>query len=1047
MVRLNKLRNLRGRRGYLIIMALAILFILLMLALALISQGQSAVVYTLRARTVNLEEQAVNKAKVEFYRTVQPPIPGSRESGKMPPELPLEGSFKIIPESVTGEKDFYIHGTYRDRESVYNNPYIYKDYSTGRQLKKFDPLEAPRIGYFGTQMKEGFAGVEVPPWCTFLALHSPLNRTYMLVYSSNFPFGIYAPGGDIVADRTTAFSNPTIKYVWGDLWNHGKIKFEEAKMYTGGPVHLMADGEISIKNFPHGRAFSKNGPIVIKGGAIGFHRDDIPDFTSMLRDQIHDAKSRLVNSAGGVDKTDLVIGSPLDLAKLIDGKSPDIKGIAALQQADSFPFIIIPGWRVREYLLWTEVKFWFNVPTPKDGSKPLSPSQKRQRESQLQLARQIYSYWSGFGIKNDRLPQDLTNGQMDTIYSRQQNLKGDLNNTYVPDDKSTIDSLVKGIDTTWQDYNPTDNQKDRKYPSVSAIQTTFDNQTGFAEKLNNRWKGHSINPGPNDKGPQTWKAEQTYDNKGHNYGMLMKNIGSLLWNLFKGDIKNVIRGMMHPTRVIHFKGGPPDIKWIGSSEKPNGFNWECDLTVPQGRTLKFDCNVTIRGDLWIMDGACLHVTKDLVVKDPSGGAGKFLTPRGRVFLGRGSSIVVGGNFSCQGNKWLGSMVIDSEIGNVQFISSAIFCDGDVSIPHGIFPGMSINNMLGQLSDKHSVKKIFSEMMNIAPVAAKAAGPFHYRKPFFASYQDSFRMEIPNEFPVPITFPTFEHDANINNKIFKYVSIVYQCILNGILGENLFTDSSWWFIGKGVVPVIPKVGFVGGVIDQLKSLSLSELSISAKDLLNELKNKVLKGLSPGHVLSIMGGLIKDIAKEIVMSMIKSAIPIPLPWGKIEEMIFGKVCRQGVLDDLRRRVEDIFSSGSNVIEQMKEEAWDKILNHLETDYTYKFYETPGVFIHANNIYIGQENGVEDQQCMFASGFFIAENNFISYANQTAGCIVSLKGNVTTREFCYYPYFTRAVVNVPKKLNLFDNIFTILTPQSDNDPVEIGVILYHVLAEGWR
>jgi hypothetical protein len=84
-------------------------------------------------------------------------------------------------------------------------------------------------------------------------------------------------------------------------------------------------------------------------------------------------------------------------------------------------------------------------------------------------------------------------------------------------------------------------------------------------------------------------------------------------------------------------------------------------------------------------------------------------------------------------------------------------------------------------------------------------------------------------------------------------------------------------------------------------------------------------------------------------------------------------------------------------------------------------------------------------FAAGLFISEGNLTVQTREVVGCLISKNGNIKAKRLLYYPYFTRASLNVPRKLGFFENMIN-LAPDSTVTR-EIGANHYHILSEGWE
>ena len=96
--------------------------------------------------------------------------------------------------------------------------------------------------------------------------------------------------------------------------------------------------------------------------------------------------------------------------------------------------------------------------------------------------------------------------------------------------------------------------------------------------------------------------------------------------------------------------------------------------------------------------------------------------------------------------------------------------------------------------------------DVAPNLAKVAGPFHTRKPFFASYAATFQLTmVPTPVgTIPVPSPIPLPRKNVLVPIFRGFTYAYAPALNASIGENLYTHADWWGFGQGTVPVLPKI---------------------------------------------------------------------------------------------------------------------------------------------------------------------------------------------------------------------------------------------------
>ncbi|MCA9780150.1 MAG: hypothetical protein KC800_25665, partial [Candidatus Eremiobacteraeota bacterium] len=247
-------------------------------------------------------------------------------------------------------------------------------------------------------------------------------------------------------------------------------------------------------------------------------------------------------------------------------------------------------------------------------------------------------------------------------------------------------------------------------------------------------------------------------------------------------------------------------------EKITGKNFEIYDTfqVPMGRTFKLDGDMTIHGDLWLQKGSSMTITGDLVMKRPKQQTDGMLlayhtmmTPRGRIYMEEGTSLVVGGDLEGSGDKFMGSVVACGPMGKNRAISSAILCEGKVTLPHGTAGGVGFVELIDWVGSDEDAKHMRRFFEDWAPNLSKAPAwisPFWWRAPYFGKYPVVLKVIPPN--PVPI--PTFEiKGQNLNCYLFRILTNIFGIQMNLTLGENFTTNCLWWAWSNEQVAVFPK----------------------------------------------------------------------------------------------------------------------------------------------------------------------------------------------------------------------------------------------------
>jgi hypothetical protein len=769
-------RQRSSQRGMLLIISLAILFVLLLLAMSLITMENTALRYTLRFQRDNQTEQAIQSTQVRFLKTLQS---DSSSTALSPAPMPVSGAFTASSkDSGTGSVE--ISGVFQQGESIF------------REVQKNTASKVKNVPLSGYQKEtnpvdlQKFTGADntyVPQGHSFVSFNAPSGIRYNTVFAPFFPYGAVAPKGSIELSYAGSYTNPTIS----EMGMH-TVSSDTWKNYSGVPCNLAAGRGITVDNFSVGKAFLADfDNIAIKGGGIGFsgrdaHIDSLVKIVEdLVENQVKPAKKEI--SKDTIDKTFNMIGTPLDIFDLIGGKT-SFKSIGSLAQAMEFPFPVIPTW----HTAIVETTIYFHCPFPPDGSSVSGDESELQKK-----INNIKNKWKNV-MSGDKKYEDLSDDE-----------KKEYNN-----DMDTLNKLINELNS----------------------------------KSTDRWDSSGA--------PKTKQEESKFDNSGYPYGGILKDIWGMIKSIFKGKPKDVIKGVLVPTRVIHYRGGPPEAKF-GNKSFMLASNW----TVPEGRTLKFDCDVTIKGDIWIQDGAALYVNGNLTLVNPM--SENPIGPRGKLILGKGSTLVVSkdlelskvpdGQASRFLDKCVGSIITDSPLGGVNPITSAILVGGNAIIPYGTMPGITFRTLAGQVPGSQIFQGFMDDLLLAAPHVAKIIGPFEHRKCFFASHPASITMIL--DF---IPFPSYLPAKNKLIKPFEAMTLVYRIWLNTALGENLYLDAPWWVLGQGATPILPKIGGIETHFEILKNLNPAKI---AKDICQKILNDLPKILA-----KVTETIVIDILKDLL-----------------------------------------------------------------------------------------------------------------------------------------------------------------------------------------
>jgi type II secretory pathway pseudopilin PulG len=483
--------------------------------------------------------------------------------------------------------------------------------------------------------------------------------------------------------------------------------------------------------------------------------------------------------------------------------------------------------------------------------------------------------------------------------------------------------------------------------------------------------------------------------------------------------KNMINSLR---RLVEDKAALVHLGSAPLAEFPSGSHIQVTtLTVPRERSHAIKRNasgtkvkVTIIGDLWVQRGATLYVEGDLSVQKPANqdkessllgkGLADFLKPQGRIVLEEGATLLVDGNL--QANL----VVASAPPHQVHSITSAILCDGDVTILHGTRSGIVMDELAKAAGSSAAGKGLEIFLQDVAPNLAKLtfpkpevetrrlfSGPFHPRAAYFGRYPVTIRAILPTG---PI-YPTFEPiGQNANNLVFRAFAIFYAVHLNLTLGENFFPHSDWWLLGRGRVPVFPKT---------LKEKDL-EKSRAPLSRLNDALGKLtsfsfvgdLKNQAQKAVKDFLSGFFSKILPNTIVSMAKSAMN---PFGSLPRSLPGFDLGAFTGGDVSLRERALTAIGDELLG-----LFPKVVGKDEDRWARTYLpECAGVMIYArNDLRVGSK-----QDSDLASGFFVAGRNLDMQTHTVVGSLISLEGNITAGNLLYYAPFTHASLYRPRKL----------------------------------
>lgn len=847
---------------------------------------------------------------------------------------------------------------------------------------------------FDNQLKgrPGLSWNQVKPQTSSPSIR-PDKSQYLGVVSSFFPYVAYAPQGTITCEDTFAWRN--------QLFDNPL--FPPDKAHSGGSLKMAAQGDITLKSCAYGELYTRSGRVSVDSGRILAFRGTPPNlsatsgnYLATLNQQIGEARTALSQRA--FDKTALFNEAEFGLDfvfKLLKGNA-NLSSLLSLRQAMKFPFLMIPGGNT----LGLVTNIWLHVPYAPDGAST---------EQGISSTNSVYN--------------DQIKARADKIQE--------------------IQAALEEVEKKIEQQGPLLELQLQK----SQLQSQLQAEGEALKSLNDQMQaqlGNSMaaSQSQSDAGPASRSQEGglTKDGRmGWAYGPVFSKILSIFGNLLTGQFEDLAKDVSRQVRLVHFgrETYATDFQ-LGDG----AVQMTATMNVPPGRALKLRSNLTIRGDLWLMRGSTLVVEGDLHVVSPlAAPSDDPRKPQGKIFLEEGANLVVTGNLRCQGGPKVGSILVGAPYKKLHPVMGALLVGGDIDIPYAVLPAFSMADLDSKVP---ALKAVHTAVFTVLPNLAKIDGPFHQRKPFFATYATTFQIwKIPGPWgviiiPTPIPLPT---PKNINNPIFRVASIIYTTQMNLAWGEYFLTHCDWWFMGDQVVPMWPKVDPTG-VLEQMSNLPIPSLPGAAeiqtllvdqaKKFVTEMVTQLVASVVPDLVTQQMGFPI-----SLIADFVGKLIPL-------EEWI-GKLLNMEALQGPLNAIQGVDSLVSTL---------ESRLSNVES--LIMMHETPGLLLYAGGrLQVASQAG--SQPPPLTVGMLVAQGDVISNARMTVGCAISLNGNVRTRNLLYDPNVSRCSLYLPKagpnatptNIPWLDWALEFRYGQTfnSNEAIDLGPTFRHATLQGWK
>jgi len=792
------------------------------------------------------------------------------------------------------------------------------------------------------------------------------SNTYTLVMSRIPGYAAYSPKGKITIKHLEGWANPA--------FNDPRTTTEA---FSGVKALVCALKDCTVSNATYAEAHTVDGTVKIESGnGVAFKNKDFPlrkyqegVFTALLqaRDQL---RSNAISSG---DKTTGLVSTSVGSAAIIDlffGGSKGLEQFLSLRNANHFYLPMIPSFSPAPPYLYM---FAFSLPYPPDNAS--------------------YADASATSQTLDQLSKDVVKAN-EEVEKRK---------------KEEAEALA-----AWQADSGDDSKKHAYENAVAATNAAINVRDGLKSQIENLGNQQTAavqaNAAGGMKGVPPTRSQDPSGNDGimgWNYSIGIKMLAKLI-TLFGGFSPSSIADLCgNPdVKLIHFGGATRDYQFVLDD---NNMTLDATMTVPRGRTLRLSSpgTITVAGDLWLQRGSTFVADCQKIRVIPGRGSdpSKFFSPCGRIFLEEGATLICSGDVECVGSPQWGSVVVGGVPGKIHPITSAIFAR-KVQLNSGVFAGSALDDLVEGLGINDATLKAINDdfmrplMSTIAPNAAKAVGPFHARKPYFAQYATTFQLifipvwgvpAIP--VPAPIPLPS----KNMLVPIARGLGFVFAVKLNMDLGENFYTHSDWWVFGEGVVPMVPQVdpSKVTGAIGSFGSAALDALN----------PENIIKTFVQSAVKDMVMYVVESIIKEVVAKVAASAIP----YGGIVSMAVDLLT--SVASNLTGRDTSQKTAGDGLTSALTSAVGTAAKNTLGS-LSSKFSTTvENEFLREYNGLLVYADDTIEMGGNMATGYFLAQNNINITAKQCVGALISRNGDITCERLLFFPYFNRASLYIPK------------------------------------
>lgn len=247
-----------------------------------------------------------------------------------------------------------------------------------------------------------------------------------------------------------------------------------------------------------------------------------------------------------------------------------------------------------------------------------------------------------------------------------------------------------------------------------------------------------------------------------------------------------------------------------------------------------------------------------------------------------------------------------------------------------------------------------------------------------------------------------------------------------------TYTDWWFFGKGVVPMVPK-------IDPASMVGLQGLTVPTMPGPDQIANAI-----KDYAVKATKEMVTDLITKVVTKLVGDQLGFGL--SLVSDFLSSAVDELANWVTKADGAEGLGGSPAPIDLSALKSSIENRLNNPEP--TPMLAECGGALVYSgNSLTVGAD---PVQKSPLAVGFLVARNNVNCQTDTLVGAAMSFEGDVTVRKLLYVPEFTRAslylVKNDPTSFLEWAILPTYGSDWDSNQAVPVGPAVPHLSSDSW-